>query len=112
MRKQQNRPRDTIMNSIIHENNFFWQYFVVNAPAFLSYNINGELALVNGAPVSLHSITFASIEEQSRVDRLISGDDAMPFGAVIDVEEPLSINVNIHETLDGKPLSKRIQGSS
>ena len=83
MRKQQNRPPDEIMNSIIDENNFFWQYFVVGAPAFLSYNINGELALVNGAPVSLHSITFATIEEQSRVDKLISGDDAIDAAKTI-----------------------------
>jgi hypothetical protein len=95
------------MNSIIDENNFFWQYFVVGAPAFLSYNINGELALVNGAPISLHSITFETVEEQIRVDNLISGDNALKFGSIIDVEEPLSVNVDINKSLDGKSISRR-----
>ena len=106
-RKQQNRPPDTIMNPIINDNNFFWQYFVVGAPAFLSYNINGQLALVNGAPVSLHSVTFATIEEQNRIDQLISGEDAMEFGSVIDVEELLSVNVEIQQSLDDKPISNK-----
>jgi hypothetical protein len=106
-RKQQNRPSDKTMSSIINDNNFFWQYFVVGAPAFLSYNINGQLALVNGAPVSLHSVTFATIEEQNRIDQLISGDNKLKFGSVIDVEEPLSVNVEIQQTLDDKPISNK-----
>ena len=65
--KQENRPLMSEMDKIIQYNAFFWQYFVAGAPAHLSYNINGELALVNGAPVTLHSITFDDDEELQRI---------------------------------------------
>jgi hypothetical protein len=93
------------MPKIREDNAFFWQLFVAGAPYNLSQNINGELALVNGAPVTGHSLTFGNLSEFERVTNLLDGSDAPPFGSEIAVEEPTSVNMVVEPSLDGKPLS-------
>ena len=94
------------MDKVREENAFFWQYFVAGAPCNLSQNINGDLGLVNGAPLELHSLTFSSGEEYGRLMELLNSQECPPHGSEIEVDEPLSVNVRVIPSLDGnKALS-------
>ena len=103
---EQNRPPENEMKSGIEDANaFFWQYWVKDAECYLSYNINGELALVNGAPMRCHSLTFESPEDFNHVQDNVRGESQLPFGSEIEISEPLSVNMAICESLDDKPVS-------
>jgi hypothetical protein len=55
------------MDKMMKDNAFFWQFFATGAPCNLSHNINSEMALVNGAPATLHSLSFSTPEELMQV---------------------------------------------
>ena len=56
--KWENRPEADHLARVMEENAFFWQHWVPGAEGYLTYNVNPALALVNGAPVTTHSLTF------------------------------------------------------
>jgi len=73
-----NPASPTLMPDIEEHNAFFWQYFVERASGFLTETINGELALVNGAPITMHSLTFSSKQEHDIIrERIMKGDLSM-----------------------------------
>ena len=109
LKKEQNRPSSSAMNKIREDNAFLWQFWITGAPANLSHNINGDLALVNGAPITLHSLTWDDEKEFIRIQELTKEDSALPFGSEIEIAQPLAINVAIDKSLDGKPVSTRRQ---
>ncbi|CAB9516444.1 helicase PIF1 [Seminavis robusta] len=109
VRKEVNRPPSSQMASIRESNSFFWQYWVPHAPCHLSHNINCDLALVNGSPVTAHSLTFSNQEEFSRVQDLLLGPHPPPYGSEITIQEPLSVNMLINPSLDSKPISTKRQ---
>lgn len=105
--KHINQPPSSEMDSRREENSFFWQFWVPGAPANLKSNINGELALVNGSPVTTHSLTFADQEKHQFLLDHLNGHSAPPFGTEIEVEIPVSVNMIIEPTLDGKPMTNK-----
>ena len=107
--KHENKPPTNHMGNILEENAFFWQFWVPGAPAFLTHDINGELGLVNGAPITTHSLTFTDIGEHERIESILQGENPPPFGTEIAVKEPLSVNVIVNESLDDKPISSHRQ---
>ena len=105
--KWENRPEADHLARVMEENAFFWQYWVPGAEGYLTYNVNPALALVNGAPVTTHSLTFQSEKEFCRVLSLVQGAAKQTFGTEVIIEEPLSVNVRMNKSLDGKPLSTK-----
>lgn len=106
--KTKNPASPTLMPSIENHNAFFWQYFVEGATGFLTETINGELALVNGAPISMHSLTFSSKQEHDTIKaRILQGD--FNYGDEIVIDTPACVSVEVSQSLDGKPVSKRRQ---
>ena len=103
----QNAPSHQSLPAYMEKHSFFWQFFVPKAKAYLSKTINGHLALVNSAPITLHSLTFTSLEELDRVNELTTGPNKLPFGSEIEIEQPLSVNVAIDLSLDNKPVSTK-----
>ena len=89
------------------ENSFFWQYWVEGAPANLSHNINGDVALVNGSPVTLHSLTFQDIAAYDKILAQLQGPHPPTVGSEIEIDVPLAVNVVVDESLDGKIPSRR-----
>jgi len=87
------------------EHPFFWQYFVEAAECFITNNINGDLALVNGTPGTLHSLVLSELE-QERIEECMMNQ---PYGSEIEIEEPVFVNVSIQKSLDGKPISSKRQ---
>ena len=79
------------MQAITDQNAFFWQFWVPGAPCNLSHNINCDLALVNGAPMTTHSLTFSDPNEFHRIQSLSSGPNALPFGTEIEIDVPLAL---------------------
>jgi hypothetical protein len=63
-----NPASPTLIPDIEEQNAFFWQYFVEGASGFLAETINGELALVNGAPITMHSLTFSTKQEHDMIN--------------------------------------------
>jgi hypothetical protein len=61
--------------SIIASNGCFWETFVPQADAFLTYNVNNDLGLANGSPVSMHSMSFSSDDQLLSV---LSKIDSLP----------------------------------
>jgi hypothetical protein len=103
-----NRPPNNRMEDIIENNAFFWQFFVPGAPCHLLHNINPDLALVNGSPATLHSLSYDPLShEPARIYNLTHGHDAKPYGEEIEVETPLSVNVQMEQALDGRPISTK-----
>ena len=73
----------------------------------MTLNINTSLALVNGAPTTTHSLTFNNLNKLERVQSLISGPNMKPFGSIITIEEPSSVNLKLNITLDNKEISTK-----
>ena len=96
-----NRPDDCKMENIMENSAFVWQYFVADAPAYLSKSINSEIGLVNGAPLRLHSLLLTEEDENilSQATHLKPGDE-------IEIGEPLAVNVTVEEALDNKAVSQ------
>jgi hypothetical protein len=61
------------MTDIEEHNAFFWQFFVQGTSGFLTETINGELALVSGASITMDSIIFSSKQAMIK-DRIMRGD--------------------------------------
>ena len=80
--------------------------FVAGTLSYLSHNINPDLALVNGTPLRAHSITFSTLEELQRIQELLEGPNAPPYGSEIEIKEPLSVNFVVLPSLDDKPVSE------
>ena len=77
----------------------FWQYFVHDADAFLTANLNNNLALANGTPTRLHSLTFSTSDQLRDVQSQMA---TLPPGSVITLDSPpLSVNMKVHRGLDG-----------
>jgi hypothetical protein len=56
-------------------------------PVSLLKTINGELALVNGAPITMHSLTFSTKQEHDIVrERIMRGDFKYGDEIVIDID--------------------------
>jgi hypothetical protein len=98
----------TLMPNIEENNAFFWQYFVEGASGFLTETLNGELALVNGAPITMHSLTFSTKQEHDIVrERIMRGD--FQYGDEIVIDIPACVNVEVNRSLDGKQVTERRQ---
>jgi hypothetical protein len=106
VQKQHNTPAPHFLERAYENNAFFWQYFVYGAPCNLNTNINADIALVNGTPATLHSLTFDDPQVfHDLLERLEQG--SVPFGKEIEIEAPLAVNVSIKESLDNKDVSSR-----
>ena len=105
--KEQNRPSEHMMENITENNAFFWQFWVHGAPAYLTYNINGDLSLVNGAPLFTNSLLFENSLDLEIIKRSINGPNKLPYGSEIEVNEPASLNMLVQEKFDGKPISDK-----
>ena len=82
----------------------FWQYFVADSDAFVNSNINTNLGLANGTPVKLHSLT---LESEDELEAVHSQMRSSPPGSTITLKHPpVSVNVSIPETFDGKPTAR------
>jgi hypothetical protein len=99
----ENPPIESMMEHIEDDNSFFWQYFVAGAQIHLTDKINGELALVNGTPATLHSIEI-TYEQQKEIEKK---QEDLPYGSEIIIDEPLYVNVKIDKSLDGKKKFKK-----
>ena len=104
-----NKPPPEHQHTIENENNFFWQFWVPNTSSYLTLNVNTSLALVNGAPTTTHSLTFTDHQELERIQSLINGPNMKPFGSIITIEQPASVNLRVNVTLDGKAISTKRQ---
>jgi hypothetical protein len=96
-----NKPTNAGERQLIVENNgCFWESFVPQADAFLTHNVNNNLGLANGSPVSMHSITFSSEDQLMSVQSKI---DSLPPGSEIVLDSPpCSVNMKVAETFDSK----------
>ena len=101
-----NRPPPDKMQEITNKSPFFWQYWVLGADGYLNTNINGNLALVNGAPITMHSLTFENEEYLQELIHKIQQQN-LPFGSEIEIETPSAVNVIVQESLDDKPLTRK-----
>jgi hypothetical protein len=68
----------------------FWEYFVLNAPASLTETIHKGIGLLRGLKCRLYSLTMESEEHHKLVVERIA---SAPFGSVIDIPCPLTVNV-------------------
>ena len=106
VRRQENRPPIQHRQTIIVKNAFFWQFWVAGAPSNLTYNVNGNMALVNGAPITTHSLSYSDRQEYDRILGLTQGPDALPFGSEIEIDTPLAANMIMNKSLDDKEVSE------
>jgi hypothetical protein len=85
---------------IVENNRCFWESFVPQADAFLTCNVNNNLGLANGSPVSMHAVTFSSEDQLMSVQSKI---DSLPPGSEIVLDSPpCSVNLKVAETFDSK----------
>jgi hypothetical protein len=103
----QNMPDQEDLQKYMDKHAFFWQFFVPGAKGYLNKTLNGNFALVNSAPITLHSLSVDDCHELERIQTLTTGENKLPFGSEIEIQEPLSINVIIDESLDGKDITPK-----
>jgi hypothetical protein len=106
LRRQQNTPSGPLLQKALDHNAFFWQYFVYGAPCNLTTNINPDIALANGTPARLHSMTFDKSEDYFDIINQLEEQD-VPYGDEIEINPPLAVNVTIDKSLDDKEVSER-----
>ena len=109
-KKLKNKPNNRQWERVIEEHAFFWDFFVPNgAPANLTKSLNPRIGLVNSAPLKTHSLTFSDSTEYNRIMNLFNSSDPPKFGDEIEIETPLSVNMQLEKTLDGKPVTIKRQ---
>lgn len=101
-----NKPGDT--TELYEQNPALWQFFVPGCDAFINNNINPNLGIANGTPVTCHSVVLdPNGDDYNRVMAIISGDNPLPFGSEIILDNPpIAVNMTLHKGLDGKEPSK------
>ena len=99
------RPNDEELPTLLQDHSFFWQYFVPGAPAYLDSNINTNLGLVNGALITLHSLTFENEADQQRVFELCNTQP--DYGSELIIPLPTAVNVVVHTIDNTQTLSPR-----
>ena len=108
-RRHVNRPNPQSFARCKENNPFFWQFFVPGVPAYLNNNVHCNL--VNGSPLTAHSLTFSEESQYNDILQHIEDMKTMgspiPYGSEIIVPEPLAVNVVLTESLDGKPVSSK-----
>ena len=104
-----NRPPREELDDFREVNPFFWQFWVKGAPANLSHNINNDLAMVNGAPVIMHSLVIENPVEYERIRDIINRRDPPPFGSEIEILCPTVIYIAITASLDNRQISTKRQ---
>jgi hypothetical protein len=105
-----NPPSPEHLDYVADNNDFFWDYFVSGAPAFITENINTDLGIANGTPVTCHSLSFETKEECSAIQQLVS-DNGDNYGAEIILNMiPQCINVAFDYNIASprKQLQKKI----
>lgn len=107
IRSEENPPNGPTRETTHQKNAFFWQLFVHKAPCNLNHNINGDLALVNGAPMTKHSLAITDPDQYSKIMNLTSGPNALPFGSEIEIKPPTAVYLEMSPTLDNKPMTRR-----
>ena len=99
-----NKPSSEVLAEAESKHAFFWQFFVSRADGYINCNINGDLGVVNGAPVNCHSLAFKS---KRMVQTIMSKTANLPWGSVIELGQPPdAVNVTIKPMLDDKPPTK------
>eukprot|EP00956_Cyclotella_meneghiniana_P013072 scaffold18715_cov36-Cyclotella_meneghiniana.AAC.1 len=95
--KWKGRPQNEGALKHAEGQNCFYEYFVPNAPAYLSYNVNLTNDLANGTLVREHSLAFETSEQKQYLDNLI---DTTPLGGTIDLPDPpTAINIELYPNL-------------
>ena len=85
-------PPDT-EQQIQKDDPLFWQYFVVDAPAYIIDNINVSKKIANGMSAKCHSVTLRDKQQQIQLETDI--EQARP-GTIIDLPRaPLSVNLEL-----------------
>ena len=85
-------PPDT-EQQIQKDDPLFWQYFVVDAPAYIIDNINVSKKIANGTSAKCHSVTLRDKQQQIQLETDI--EQARP-GTIIDLPRaPLSVNLEL-----------------
>ena len=72
----------------------FWEYFISNARGYITQNMN-QNGIVNGTPVTCHSLTFKTTQQQQQVLGLVQ--QATPGQVITLNEPPLSVNVILNK---------------
>jgi hypothetical protein len=94
--KWANKPTGRDLEKAFQNNNFMWQYFVKDAPAFIKQNINTNLGLANGTEATQHSLTFCDDHQSKQLEEILSGPNPPPYGTEIELDAPpYSVNLEI-----------------
>ena len=96
-----NRPTNEEMPSIMQQHPFFWQFFVAGAEAYLDWNINTDLGLVNGSLIKLHSLTFENDADKKTVLDMCK-TPGLKYGSEIIIPTPAFVNIIVHENDDSQ----------
>ena len=85
----------------------FYEYFVLNAPAYCTSNLNTNLGLANGTPLYLHSIIPV---DDNQSEFIAYQQQTLPCGSIITLTEPpFAINVTIKpRTTSSPPLKAKL----
>jgi Helicase len=89
--------------------NFFWDYFVPGAPAFITENLNTTLGLANGTSILCHSLSFFENMEYDLINKLIT-EQENNFGNFVTLPfPPASVNICVCGSIDNKPITSKRQ---
>ncbi|KAL7523372.1 hypothetical protein ACHAWF_000494, partial [Thalassiosira exigua] len=103
----QGKPTTDEQMEKVERESCFWEYFVPQAPAYLSFNLNTNLDLANGTEVRLHSLAFDTKADESYFRQK---QRSTAFGDTINLPvPPRAINVELYPDLDGEDESRRIE---
>jgi hypothetical protein len=86
-------PQEEILVQEAYNDPYFWQYFVPGSNAYCSDNLSVALKLANGTPVRLHSLSFATPEEEQSYLEAVNDDECSPGDIVTLEQAPLTVNV-------------------
>jgi len=85
----------------------FWEYFMLMAPAYLTYNLNTDMGLVNGTDIRQHSLAFTSQDDETYINSM---KHSTPFDNTIDLPNPpAAVNVEMYPDYEGDDEAKRTE---
>ena len=93
------KPRNPMNVARAKQESCFWELFVPDALAYLTFNLNGLKRLVNGTPVKYHSVSFLDRNDQDKIEEQISQAD--PGDVITLLGPPDFVNVEIFPDFPG-----------
>ena len=104
------KPKSPANEARAKQESCFWELFIPDALAYLTFNLNMMKGLANGVPVKYHSISFTKKQDQQKFEHILKRSTP---GEMVTIESPPDIiNVEMFPDFPGDDTKTKAKNES